>query len=354
MKKVLLLGATGVLGTYITPLAQRLWDSIDLICASRSIPLSPNGKTRRVNLKNATDIRKALADIDLVINAVGPFEYDPTPLIQACLEHGCHYLDIAEVPQFMTKIQALVQKEPYPKSYFITGCSTVPGLIQTLVKPWASDRDIQSIRVYLSLGSRKPVSTTLLYCLLRPLGQRSPTQEKYYDRLTQKNFAEISPRFFGRYPASFEETGLELETKKVPALFYVGMDTWFHGKALQWGGFFLPYFSNQALLAICSVIQWWTPIITRLGKDLGLLLLEGYNSRGEVIHRLEIRAPQQGLNIPALPVVWATKRLLQENFSALPFGILGMEHLFTPQEIIQGLQSEGFQVHDIFESRRMD
>jgi short subunit dehydrogenase-like uncharacterized protein len=49
--------------------------------------------------------RRALVGVRAVINAVGPFDYDPALRVTTCLEGGCDYMDIAATPAFIAAAQ---------------------------------------------------------------------------------------------------------------------------------------------------------------------------------------------------------------------------------------------------------
>lgn len=49
---------------------------------------------RTLTVDDAAALRAALADVDLVLNAAGPFLHTAAPLAEACLNAGVHYLDI--------------------------------------------------------------------------------------------------------------------------------------------------------------------------------------------------------------------------------------------------------------------
>src|ERR1039457_3232348 len=54
-------------------------------------------------LDDPSALSAALADVDLVLNAAGPFVHTAVPLAEACLSAGVHYLDIGnELQVFRT------------------------------------------------------------------------------------------------------------------------------------------------------------------------------------------------------------------------------------------------------------
>src|SRR5262249_35249739 len=103
MKRLLVLGATGVMGRLLVPLCRRLLPETEVLQASRHAP--PAADQRTVDIHDPESLRRGLAGIDAVINSVGPFDYDPRPLVTACVTAGCHYVDIAETPDFIAAVE---------------------------------------------------------------------------------------------------------------------------------------------------------------------------------------------------------------------------------------------------------
>jgi hypothetical protein len=201
------------------------------------------------------------------------------------------------------------------------------------------------MRAYLSLGSRKPVSATLLYCLLRPLGRRSPGGGCFYDRLLVRPFAGTTPRYFGAYPSPFDERGLALDGRSLEASFHVGMDRAVYGYVLAASARVLPLLSDRRLMQVCRAVRPLTPAITRLGTDLGLLCLEALDAEGRVVEEIEVRAPRDGLNVPALPALWAVRALFAGDRA--PGGVCSLDRLLSPRQVVEWLEREGFCVRGV-------
>jgi short subunit dehydrogenase-like uncharacterized protein len=101
--RVLLYGATGYSGREI---AGALTD-VDLVLAGRNAErvravAEPLGRGwRAFDLSDEDRLTEALADVDVVLHAAGPFEATMTPMLEACLRSGAHYLDLSgEWPGF--------------------------------------------------------------------------------------------------------------------------------------------------------------------------------------------------------------------------------------------------------------
>ncbi len=100
----MLYGAYGHTGTLIAEEAVRRGHSPLLAGRSQAqlVPLAERLGLEWLAVERDTDkFRKAVAEVDLVFQAAGPFTRTSEPVIQACLMGGTHYADIAnEVPVF--------------------------------------------------------------------------------------------------------------------------------------------------------------------------------------------------------------------------------------------------------------
>lgn len=98
MDPILIYGANGYTGALIAEeavrrglkpvLAGRNRDALDALAQKLSL-------TRRVfTLQDPAEIARHFDGIDLLLNCAGPFSQTAAPLLDACLEHTVHYLDI--------------------------------------------------------------------------------------------------------------------------------------------------------------------------------------------------------------------------------------------------------------------
>jgi len=122
----MLYGATGYTGTLI---AQRgLECGHRPVLAGRSAPaVTALGEQlgmphRALSLDDPAALRAALADVDLVLNAAGPFLHTAASLAQACIDAGVHYLDISNELQVF---RALYDFDEGAKP---AGVSIIPGV----------------------------------------------------------------------------------------------------------------------------------------------------------------------------------------------------------------------------------
>jgi hypothetical protein len=82
-------------------------------------------------------------------------------------------------------------------------------------------------------------------------------------------------------------------------------------------------------------------LVQALGTPVGVLSVEALDGDGRLVAEVEVRAQREGLNVPALPSVWAARRLLAGG----PWsGPLCLAQLIAPQEAARWLRAEGYRV----------
>ena len=127
--RALLYGANGYSGHEI---ARALGD-VDLVLAGRHAgrvraAAEPLGLDwRAFDLVDPEQLAKALADVDVVLHAAGPFAATMTPMLEACLLAGAHYLDLnGEWPGF-------AQAMAYDAAGRAAGVMVMPGVGLSIV-----------------------------------------------------------------------------------------------------------------------------------------------------------------------------------------------------------------------------
>jgi hypothetical protein len=286
-------------------------------------------------------------DVDAVINSVGPFEYDPSPLVSSCLNAGCHYVDIAETAGFLLDAErtSLERHSGVRRASVLSGCSTIPGLVQVLAQKWVNREDVRGVRVLLSMGSANPTTPTLLFSLLHPLGSRAPDGSRYFDRLVSKSPVLASTRLYGRFPSSFDTTGLRLGERVLPATLFAGLDRDMLDRVLWVAAKIIPTLSSRLLMRLCRLANPGMSLLRRFGTPVGVLAIEAHGEDGALLDEIDVRADREGLDIPALPSVWAVRCLL--SCAVFPDESPSLIQLISPQNAASWLRDEGYTVHGV-------
>lgn len=95
--KVLVYGAAGYMGQLFLKTIQH--EGIEIVVGARK-RFNTNVPIRVFSLDTKAEIVQHIQDVKLVINLAGPFKNTAKPLVEACIENGTHYIDIAgEFPE---------------------------------------------------------------------------------------------------------------------------------------------------------------------------------------------------------------------------------------------------------------
>ena len=159
------------MGQRIVRLLQTHIPAAHVIGGSRHPPANAAIQTRVIDYADPTTFDSGLSGIHLLIHAAGPFQHDPAPLVRACIARHIHYIDIAESLEFIQQVRATAASVADCPVILVPGCSTVPGLVSCLAQTFIHPKPLAKIDIRLNLGSANPLSTGLLFSLLRPLGQ---------------------------------------------------------------------------------------------------------------------------------------------------------------------------------------
>jgi hypothetical protein len=305
--------------------------------------LGPAAPVVIARLEEPATLRDALADVGVVINAIGPYAYDPAPVLDACAAAGAHYIDLASEPSFLAAVHAWGERRPAPIA-ICPGASTMPGLIELSVAHLTERLGVapSEIGIFLSMGSANRLTPGLLASLTLPLGVRlhSPDGGVCYRHLRRRHLHGLGPRLFGRYPSPFDAQGLNLGDRRVPARFWIGLDRSWIVYALRALSYLRPRVCDRTWIALAEKARPLVALANRVGGRVGGLRIEALDEAGNVLGAVNYLAPREALNIPAMPSVWAAGALLA---GAGP-GLRPLHKLVTFDAASTSLRGQGFEV----------
>jgi hypothetical protein len=142
MTRVLIIGGYGTFGQLIARQLARD-EAIQLIIAGRdkSRAIALIGKLDAKNWPGAIvldinqGLKEALFDIrpDVVIHTSGPYQGQGYLVARACIEWGCHYIDLADGRDFVAGISSLHKAAKERGVLVCAGASSVPGLSSAVI-----------------------------------------------------------------------------------------------------------------------------------------------------------------------------------------------------------------------------
>ncbi len=177
--RVLLVGATGVFGSRLAEGLVRE-PGVALILAGRTLAslaklgsdLGGVPETFVFDRDRATPGPLRRLRAELVIDAAGPFQSGRTRLIEAAIEAGCHYVDLADGRAFVANIRRFDEAARHRDIVVLTGASTTPALshaaIDRMTEGW---RGIDAIRVAIAPGNRAPRGLAVVRAILSYAGR---------------------------------------------------------------------------------------------------------------------------------------------------------------------------------------
>jgi len=343
---VLVVGATGEMGQRVCRLLRRWTPGVRVIGANRSGRGHPEFPVRRVDVHHESTLAPALGDVALVVNAVGPYLYDPGPLLRACVKARVHYTDLADDLAYLAAVAEAAHGVGAAAAgvAVIPGCSTVPGFVALLAGRWAALADVAAVSVLLSMGTANPPSRGLVAGLLAPLGRPAPTGGRWFTKLTRAEISDGRRLAYGAWPAPFPSAGVPIGSRRVPIRFYVGFDRLWVTAGLRLAAPIVGRVPPHRIPTLASVALPFVRAATWLGTPFGVMLVRAEDRAGAELDRVEVHARSNGLDVPAAPVVWVVQRLLGGDLGA--GGLHGLEEVVAPAAARTWLREAGYELRE--------
>lgn len=148
VKRVLIIGGYGNFGSFI---AKRLSkeNNIQLIIAGRdkdkaqkfanSLNATNKIESAQLDINNGLESKLAKIKPDIVIHTSGPYQGQGYHVAAACIEQGCHYIDLADAREFVTSIVNLDKKAKEKNLLICSGASSVPCLTAAIIDKYISN-----------------------------------------------------------------------------------------------------------------------------------------------------------------------------------------------------------------------
>lgn len=236
MYKVLILGGYGNFGKRIAELLSKNTD-IELLIAGRNSERSTSlcHQLREQQPKNhyqsvvmditSPDFESQLKAIspNLVIHTSGPFQGQDHKVPKACIEAGCHYIDLADDRRFVCDIEQLNQAAQQKGILLVSGASSVPGLSSVVVDHFL-ERFIQLESIYVGIapGNQAERGEATIRGILSYTGHPYPRwqdgrwQNSYGWMSTQR--LDLGGRIGKRWLANVDIPDLELFPERYPSV----------------------------------------------------------------------------------------------------------------------------------------
>lgn len=353
MGKVLILGGYGNFGKRIA-----------LALTKKNISVVVAGRNREKAEALAATLPATLAEIAVfdvtkelsfqleklrpavVVNTCGPFQTSDYDVAITCIEHGVHYIDLADGRDFVNGISALDAQARQHNVAVISGASTVPGLSSAVIEHYKAEfSDIESLVFGISPGQQaeRGLSTTqaIMSYVGKPLRPFAGSTHPAYG--WQGIYRQAYPELGKRWMANCDIPDLDL----LPAhygirsiRFSAGLELGFMHLglwALSWGvRLGLPLNLPQHADALLKASNWFNGQGSANG---GMhMILSGKDLQGR-LHRRRwfiIAKNGDGPQIPTIPAIILTEKLAANQLAYR--GASACDGLVTLEEYLHELK----------------
>ncbi len=334
----MILGAAGNFGTKISWALAKLRCDLILCGRNRSrlnkfvhkIKFDEAFVNHKIAIDSAAfDIRKksALAENlskfkpKVLIDTCGPFQARDYNIAKTCIEHGVHYIDLADGRDFVTGINVLDKDAKAAGVSIISGASTVPGLSSCVLEKYKdSFSQIDSMEFGISPGQKAQRGLATTQAILSYLGKPLKKFESFNKSKKvygwQGVYRQSYPVLGKRWMANCDIPDLDLLPKKYGIKnikFCAGMESgmlhlgmWFLSWIVRCGApIKLPKYA-KLLLKLSHVFDF-------LGSDDGgmHIILKGKDKNGKPkeIKWFLIAKGGDGPQVPTIPAILLAKKL---------------------------------------------
>ena len=154
-QKVFILGGRGRVGSQIAADLLRHTPAVITVAGRQPVNEEGSGEQRlrpvQLDLDDREGLEQAIAAHDLVIHCAGPFSYRDERVLESCIRTQVNYLDIADHPPYVRRLQTLTPDAEAAGVTAILSTGVFPGISNSMVRLGVEALD-QADEIHLSYG----------------------------------------------------------------------------------------------------------------------------------------------------------------------------------------------------------
>lgn len=363
-KRVLIIGGYGNFGSYIAKSLAK--EDLVVIIAGRSekkcrqfIKLINN--SRHPLEYSVFDISETLplSEImpDIVIHTSGPFQEQDYHVATACIEAGCHYIDLSDGREFVSQIGKLDTLAKKAGVSVISGASSVPCLSSAIIDHYIVDfADLRKVEYAISTAQQTNRGYATTASILGYTGKNIKT-------LIDGNDVDVYgwqdlhlhkfPQFGYRLLSNCEIPDLELFPKFYPDLKTIRFSAGTEIKILHLGLWLLSWLVRfgfiSSLRPAAKLFHKTAKLFDRVGSSNSAfyMRLSGNGTNGSIkTQKIYILAKSgDGPFIPCVPAIFLARKISQNQH--VPVGAMPCIKLIDFADYVREL--EGLDIELIYE-----
>jgi hypothetical protein len=279
----------------------------------------------------------------VAVNCAGPFHRFPTSLLDACLQAGCHYVDIADDPTYAQLVRSYDARFRRRGLAAVYGCSSLPAIsgALALVVRGRSPAIPERARVTLLIGNANPKGQAAVRSLVRGLAKPIAAPQGIIYGFRDREVVVLPEPFGRRAVFNLESPDYDLFS----ALLGV------RSVAVKVGFEFRPATYGCALLAALGFRYGprTADVLVTLGRPFSWFGSSGGAVMVELFYLDEshrwaaLVARREGQRMAALPCALAALTLGQGTIPAV--GARTAYELLGANPLLDGLIAAGFELH---------
>jgi len=349
LSRVIVFGGYGVFGSHVAR-ALAAWKT-PLTIAGRELAaaeafarrLGGDCKARTGDVTRPDSCRAALEGHTVAVNCAGPFHNLNTALLEACLQAGCHYVDIADDRGYSARVSSFGERFLQRGLAAVHGCSSLPGIsgALALLARDATQAAVQRARVTLFIGNRNPKGRAAVRSLLAGLGRPIAAPQGTLLGFHDQEVVPLPPPFGRRGVFNFDAPEYDL----FPALLgarAVTVKVGFELRSATYGFALLARLGHAYGARMARVLELPGRLSAWLGCSGGAVMAELFLSDGSV-RRAALIGRRDGQRMAALPCALVARALCEaarvRPGTATAYDFLGAGPLLAK------LVDAGFELH---------
>jgi hypothetical protein len=301
--------------------------------------LGPGHRGRAADVHDPVSAREALAGHSVAVHCAGPFASRPPALLDACLDTGCHYVDIADDRAYVAHVRGQHGRAVERGVTAAYGCSSLPGLSIALAIVARGDGPApERVRITLFIGNDNAKSEAAIRSVVFGLGRDIRAPQGRLRGFRERERVALPPPFGGRTAYAFESPDYDLLPDAVGAravTVLVGFENALAGPVFaglarlgpRWGA------RTAALLAPVGGLD-------RRGHSGGVVMAELLDGDGSM-RRAALHAARDGQRLAAVPAALVAHAL--ETGAATRRGAFTAYEMLGAETLVSQTQAAGFE-----------
>jgi hypothetical protein len=349
MKSVVVFGGYGTFGAHVARELTRF--GLAMVIAGRDADrarafaetLGPGHRGLAADVTDFESCRAALAGQEVAVNCAGPFSAFGTSLLDACLEIGCHYADIADDRNYTALVRSHDERFRRRGLTAVYGGSSLPSISGALglsVRQ-GSTAVPRRARVTLFIGNDNPRGGAAISSLVQTLGQPIQTPQRIVKGFRDREVVPLPLPFGPRAVFNFQSPEYDL----FPALLgvtSVSVKVGFESRLATYGFAFLAATSLTFGRRTTRFLEGLGNRFRTGGTSGGAVTTELFYEDGTV-RRATLLAATDGQRMAALPCALAVRALC--DGTATGRGVMTAYEFLGAKPLLEGLMAAGFELH---------